>query len=40
MAIGISLTLHGILLALNFRFPDASRAFQDRALEIILEGAA
>ena len=36
MAIGISLSLHGILLALNFRFPEASRAFQDRALEIIL----
>ena len=36
IAIGISLALHGLLLALNFRFPDASRAFKDRALEIIL----
>lgn len=36
MAFGISFVLHALLLALNFKFPDASRAFQDKALEIIL----
>ncbi len=34
--IGVSLALHAVLLALNFSFPETSRAFQDRALEIIL----
>jgi protein TonB len=36
LAIGASLLLHASALALNFNFPDASRAFQDKALEIIL----
>ncbi len=36
IGIGTSIFLHAILLALNFKFPDASRAFQDKALEIIL----
>ena len=35
-AIGISILLHGILLTLNFQFPDASRMMKDKALEIIL----
>ena len=36
IGIGVSLTLHALLLTLNFKFPDATRAFQDKALEIIL----
>ncbi|MBL8222249.1 MAG: hypothetical protein JNL62_23640, partial [Bryobacterales bacterium] len=28
--------LHGVLLAVHFSFPDASRAFQEQALDIIL----
>jgi protein TonB len=36
LGLGISLLLHATLLALNFKFPDASRAFQDQALDIIL----
>ncbi len=32
----LSLALHALLLSLHFRFPDASRAFQERALDIIL----
>jgi protein TonB len=36
LGLGISLLLHATLLALNFEFPDASRAFQDQALDIIL----
>lgn len=36
IAIGASLLLHGVLLMLNFQFPDASRAVKDKALEIIL----
>lgn len=36
VAIAISVALHGLLLALNFKFPDTSRAFQDKALDIIL----
>ena len=36
IGIGISLSLHALLLTLNFTFPEASRAFQDKALEIIL----
>ena len=36
IALGISLFLHGILLSLHFTFPDASRAFQEKALDIIL----
>lgn len=36
MAIIASLLLHGVVLSLNFGFPDISRVVQDRALEIIL----
>lgn len=36
LGLGVSLLLHALLLALNFKFPEASRAFQDQALEIIL----
>jgi protein TonB len=36
LAIGVSLFLHAALLSLHFQFPDASRAFQDKALDIIL----
>ena len=36
IGVSISVTLHALALALNFKFPDASRAFQDKALEIIL----
>ena len=36
IGIGASVALHAVLLVLNFKFPDASRAFQDKALEIIL----
>lgn len=36
LALGISLFLHAALLSLHFQFPQASRAFQDKALEIIL----
>lgn len=36
IAIGASLLLHGLLLTLNFKFPDASRTMKDNALEIIL----
>ena len=36
IALGLSLLLHAVALSLHFRFPDASRAFQDKALEIIL----
>jgi len=36
IAVGASLLLHGLLLTLNFKFPNESRAFKDKALEIIL----
>ena len=36
LAFAASLLLHGLLLSLHFRFPDASRAFKDRSLDIIL----
>ncbi|MFT3848821.1 MAG: TonB family protein [Propionivibrio sp.] len=36
LGIGVSLALHALLLSLHFQFPDASRAFQDKALDIIL----
>ncbi len=35
-ALLLSLALHGLLLSLHFRFPDASQAFRERALDIIL----
>ena len=36
IALGVSVLLHAVLLSLHFKFPDASRAFQDKALDIIL----
>jgi len=36
IGIGVSLALHAFLLSLHFQFPDASRAFTDKALDIIL----
>ena len=36
IALGVSLFLHTLVLTLHFQFPDASRAFQDKALDIIL----
>ena len=36
LAVGVSLFLHAALLSLHFKFPEASRAFQDQALDIIL----
>lgn len=36
LAVGASLFLHAAVLSLHFKFPDASRAFQDKALDIIL----
>jgi len=36
LAIGVSLLFHAVVLSLHFTFPDASRAFQDKALDIIL----
>ena len=36
LALGVSVLLHAVLLSLHFKFPDASRAFQDKALDIIL----
>jgi len=36
LALGFSLLLHAIVFSLHFTFPDASRAFQDKALDIIL----
>jgi len=39
VALAVSLLLHGVLLSLHFKFPEASRAFQDKALDIILVNA-
>ena len=36
LAVGVSILIHGLLLSLHFKFPDASRALQDKAMEIIL----
>ena len=36
LAVGASLLLHALLLSLHFSFPEASRTFQDKALDIIL----
>jgi periplasmic protein TonB len=38
-AVGISIAIHSLLLALHFQFPDASRAMQEKALDIILVNA-
>ena len=39
VALAVSLLLHGVLLSLHFKFPEASRAIQDKALDIILVNA-
>ena len=39
MAIGVSLLLHAVLLSLHFKFPEASRTLQYKALDIILVNA-
>jgi protein TonB len=39
IALGLSLALHAVLLSLHFKYPDASRAFQEKALDIILVNA-
>jgi hypothetical protein len=36
---GISLGFHALLLKLHFQFPDASRAMQEKAMDIILVNA-
>ncbi len=36
LAIGVSVFLHAALLSLHFKFPKASRAFQDPGLDVIL----
>lgn len=36
LAVGLSVLVHGLLLSLHFKFPDASRSLQDKALDIIL----
>ncbi len=36
LAVGVSLFLHAVVLSVQFKFPDASRAFKDMALDIIL----
>jgi len=39
IALGISLLIHAVLLALEFKFPDASKAFREKAMDIILVNA-
>lgn len=39
IAIGISVLFHGLLLFLNFKFPEASQAFREKAMDIILVNA-
>ena len=39
LAIGISLAVHGLLMALHFTFPDASKAMREKALDIVLVNA-
>ena len=39
IAIGISLLFHAVLLKLHFTFPDASKAFREKAMDIILVNA-
>ncbi len=34
--IGVSLAVHALVLSLQFQFPDATRAFKEKALDIIL----
>ena len=39
LAVGFSLLVHGVLLLLNFQFPDAANAIREKALDIILVNA-
>ncbi len=39
LAIGLSLLVHGVLMLLNFQFPDAANAMREKALDIILVNA-
>ncbi len=39
LAITISLAVHALLMTLHFRFPDASKAMREKALDIILVNA-
>jgi protein TonB len=39
IAVAISLVFHGLLLALHFLFPDTSKAFREKAMDIILVNA-
>ena len=39
IALGISLGIHALLLTLHFQFPEASRAMQEKAMDIILVNA-
>jgi periplasmic protein TonB len=39
LAVGISLAIHGLLLFIQFQFPDASNALREKALDIILVNA-
>ena len=39
LAVGVSVLFHGGLLALHFTFPDASKAFREKAMDIILVNA-
>ena len=38
-ALGISLAVHAVLLTLHFQFPEASKAMQEKAMDIILVNA-
>ena len=39
IALAISLAVHGLLLTLHFKFPEASKAMQEKAMDIILVNA-
>ncbi len=39
LAVGISLAIHGVLLVIQFQFPEASNALREKALDIILVNA-
>jgi protein TonB len=39
LALGISVLFHAVLLTLHFKFPDASKAFREKAMDIILVNA-
>lgn len=39
LAVGISVVFHALLLTVHFKFPDASKAFREKAMDIILVNA-